>query len=170
MVWVDCACLLNDVTGEGLMGYNFYMRAIMRKWSYGHFNFALGLSTKTLICDFKQRTPRKGEMKMNEAEDGLNRVFGEKQRQKGLKENKENEGEDESTAANLLKAQPTLPNLFFTPQKLSPIIELSLAPSGDEILPMRSQELADQCLPDENKLAKIPNVPLGMESTLPTQN
>ena len=50
------------------------------------------------------------------------------------------------------------------------IAELTLAPSGDEILPVRSQEPVDQCLPDENKLAEIYNVPLGMESTLPIQN
>ena len=35
------------------------------------------------------------------------------------------------------------------------IAELTLAPSGDEILPVRSQEPADQCLSDENKLAKF---------------
>ena len=48
------------------------------------------------------------------------------------------------------------------------IAELTLAPSRDEILPVRSQEPADQFLFDENKLAKIPSVPLGMESTTAT--
>jgi len=47
---------------------------------------------------------------------------------------------------------------------LKNIAELTLDPSRDEILPVRSQEPADQCLPDENKLAKISSVPLGMES------
>jgi len=50
------------------------------------------------------------------------------------------------------------------------IIELTLAPFGDEILPVRSQEPEDQYLPNENKLDKIISVPLGMEYTLPTQN
>jgi len=35
------------------------------------------------------------------------------------------------------------------------VAELTLAPSGDEILLVRSQEPADQCLLDEKKLAKF---------------
>jgi len=57
-----------------------------------------------------------------------------------------------------------------TQQTPNYVAELTLAPSEDEILPVRSQELADQCPPDENKLTKIASVPLGMEYTLPTQN
>ena len=44
------------------------------------------------------------------------------------------------------------------------VAELTLAPSGDEILPVRSQELADQCISCKNQLEKFPSVPLGMES------
>jgi len=38
---------------------------------------------------------------------------------------------------------------------LKNIAELTLAPSGDEILPVRSQEPTAQCLSNENKLAKF---------------
>lgn len=48
--------------------------------------------------------------------------------------------------------QPIKP--AFDLEMLKLITELTLAPSGDEILLVRSQEPVDQCLPDENKLAK----------------
>jgi len=68
------------------------------------------------------------------------------------------------TAANpfLIINNPIRPT--FDLQMLKVIAELTLAPSGDEILPVRSQEPADQCLPDEKQINKIPSVPLGMES------
>ena len=56
-------------------------------------------------------------------------------------------------------------DLYLIHKKLKYVAELTLAPSGDEIFPMRSQEPVDQCLSNENKLAKFPIVPLGMEST-----
>ena len=53
---------------------------------------------------------------------------------------------------------------ILTLENLHLVVELTLAPSGDEILPVWSQELANQCLSCENKIAKFPSVPLGMES------
>ena len=50
------------------------------------------------------------------------------------------------------------------PPNVEVIAELTLAPSGDEILPVRSQEPADQCISDEKQINQIPSVPLGMES------
>jgi len=42
-----------------------------------------------------------------------------------------------------------------TQQKPNYVAELTLAPSGDEILPVKSSEPADQCLLNENKLSKF---------------
>ena len=41
---------------------------------------------------------------------------------------------------------------------LQNVAELTLAPSGDEILPMRSQEPADQCLHIEPALKTMPSI------------
>jgi len=43
-------------------------------------------------------------------------------------------GEMKPTAANLLKAQPTLPNLFFTHQKLNLIAELTRSIETNEAM------------------------------------
>ena len=50
------------------------------------------------------------------------------------------------------------PRTKLTPASLNyqqPVAELTLAPSGDEILLVRSQELVDQFLSCENKLTKF---------------
>jgi len=59
------------------------------------------------------------------------------------------------TNANPFLAITTWPSLHLTFKVSQYIAGLTLASFGDEILPVRSQKLADQCLFGENKIAKF---------------
>jgi len=85
-------------------------------------------------------------------------------------EKRENEGGSKKNCCEPYATKTSTAQAIFIHQMLKNIVKLALAPSGDEILPVRSQEPADQCLPDEKQNNKLPSVPLGMESILPTQN
>ena len=67
------------------------------------------------------------------------------------------------TVVSFLLSINNMAKLIFGLQKTTIAAELTLAPSGDEILPVRSQELQIIAFPAKTRLAKFSSVPLGME-------
>ena len=74
-------------------------------------------------------------------ENGYFAGFRGKTEEMELNENKRDRGRKEiMTDVESFCAQPSRPSLFLTLENLRCIAELTLAPSRDEILPVRSQE------------------------------